>query len=31
VRGADQIMVSEEQARGSSAPTTAPRLVADIS
>jgi anti-sigma-K factor RskA len=31
VRGADQLMVSEEPARGSAAPTTAPRLIANIS
>jgi anti-sigma factor RsiW len=31
VRDADQVVVSEEPARGSSAPTTAPRLVANVS
>jgi anti-sigma factor RsiW len=31
LRGADQVMVSEEPAGGSAAPTTAPRLVADVS
>ncbi|MFN2615957.1 MAG: anti-sigma factor domain-containing protein [Thermoleophilaceae bacterium] len=31
LRGADQVMVSEEPARGSPAPTTAPRLIADTS